>query len=97
MTHSPLSAPNAPRRSTQARLPLVRTNGKMARDTVLGCRERARADLAEAASITNENRRGRLEHSASTWSDRADLLQRLSDSFDARQAIVVAARQSSRA
>lgn len=58
------------------------------RDTASGCRERAAADLLEAASLATLNGRLRMESSAAMWTQRAELLGRLEASFDARQAAV---------
>lgn len=65
---------------------------KLAADTVVGCRDRAAADLLAAAGMSTMNGRLRMEASAKSWSARADLLQRMDDSFDAR----VKAQQSMR-
>ncbi len=55
-------------------------------DSVAGCRELAAADLVRAALMDTVNGRRRLESSASSWTSRADLIQRLDDSFEARRA-----------
>ena len=68
----------------------ARSFNKMATDTPDGCRTRATADLASAVLMDTENGRRRLEHSAATWYARADLIQRLDDSFAARQAAAAA-------
>lgn len=57
-----------------------------AEDTVAGCRELAAADLARASLMDTTNGRRRLESSALSWTSRAELIQSLDDSFDARQA-----------
>lgn len=60
------------------RLPrLTHRSTKAAQDTAAGCRARAAADLATAATMDTVNGRQKLEHSASTWSARGDLLARL--------------------
>ncbi|PSJ40577.1 hypothetical protein C7I55_09630 [Sphingomonas deserti] len=68
----------------------ARSFNKIATDTPDGCRTRATADLASAVLMDTENGRRRLEHSAATWYARADLIQRLDDSFAARQAAAAA-------
>lgn len=59
---------------------------KAAQDTAAGCHELAAADLARASLMDTENGRRRLESSASSWTSRAQLIQRLDDSFEARRA-----------
>jgi hypothetical protein len=56
------------------------------KDNAAACRERAAADLAEAASLTTPNARRLLETSAARWGVRAELLQRLENQFEARKA-----------
>ena len=55
-------------------------------DTVDGCRERAAFDLVAAAEMETANGRLKHEHSAASWTTRADLLQRLDDGIEARRA-----------
>jgi hypothetical protein len=59
---------------------------KQPQDTAIWCRARAAADLAAAGHIRADNGRLRLEHSAASWADRADLLDRLEASYQARVA-----------
>lgn len=59
---------------------------KAPQDTAAGCRGRAVADLLASVALLNANERVRLETSAASWSARAHLLQRLEDSFAARNA-----------
>jgi len=59
---------------------------KQPQDTATWCRARAAADLALAGDIRVDNGRLRLEHSAASWADRADLLERLEASYQARVA-----------
>ena len=66
-----------------ARIP-VRTQ-KAVQDTAAGCRDFAAADLARASLMDTANGRRRLENSAMSWTSRALLIQRLDDSFLARQ------------
>jgi hypothetical protein len=56
------------------------------KDNAAACRERAAADLAEAASLATPNARRLLETSAARWGVRAELLQRLEGRFEARKA-----------
>ena len=60
---------------------------KTVQDTAAGCRELAAADLARASLMDTVNGRRRLEASASSWTSRAASIQRLDDSFEARQAV----------
>ena len=60
---------------------------KAVQDTAEGCRAYAAADTARAALMDTENGRRRLELSASTWLTRSHVLQRLDDSYLARQAM----------
>jgi hypothetical protein len=60
---------------------------KAVQDTVAGCREFAAADLARASLMDTANGRRRLETSALSWTSRAELIQRLDDSFEARRAL----------
>ena len=50
---------------------------KAPQDTAAGCRARAAADLVTAATMDTANGRQKLEHSATTWSERGELLTRL--------------------
>lgn len=60
------------------RLPrLPHRASKAPHDTAAGCRARAAADLATAATMDTANGRQKLEHSATNWSARGDLLARL--------------------
>lgn len=59
---------------------------KAAGDTVEGCRGLAAADLARAALMDTANGRHRLENSASSWTNRAEMIQDLQDSLEVRQA-----------
>ena len=56
-------------------------SAQMKRDTSLLCRERAAADLLKSAAMINANQRTRLETSAASWTLRANVLQRVEDSF----------------
>jgi hypothetical protein len=60
---------------------------KAVQDTAAGCRDFAAADLARASLMDTENGRRRLEVSAYSWTSRAQMIQRLDDSFDARRAV----------
>ena len=63
--------------------PTVRHN-KRAEDTGAGCRANAAADLARARVPGGDYMRGRLEHSAAVWIERATLLERLERNFKRR-------------
>lgn len=54
-------------------------------NTPEGCREKARLDLAQAATLSNCNARLKYEHSAASWTARADLLQQIDNNFEARR------------
>lgn len=58
-------------------LPRLNHSTKASQDTAAGCRARAAADLAAAATMDTANGRLKFEHSASTWSTRGELLARL--------------------
>jgi hypothetical protein len=53
-------------------------------DTVAGCRDRAAADLLAAATMTTRNGQLRMEASSASWTERANLIQTMDDSFAAR-------------
>jgi hypothetical protein len=57
---------------------------KERRDTADGCRDRATADLLEAVTMATAHSRRMLERSAASWSQRAELLQRMESSIDTR-------------
>jgi hypothetical protein len=50
---------------------------KQPQDTAIWCRAQAEVDLAAAGASAVANGRLRFEHSAATWTKRADLLERL--------------------
>ena len=52
---------------------------KEARDTVVGCRDRAAKDRLQAASTDTENSRQVFERSAASWDARADEIQEEED------------------
>jgi hypothetical protein len=60
---------------------------KLPQDTVQGCRDRAVADLLEAATMVGANQRLRLERSSQSWSMRADLLDGVEKDFERRRAL----------
>ena len=66
--------------------------GEGKRETSELCRERAAADLLESAAMINANQRLRLETSAASWTQRADMLQRVEDGTARRTAEAAAAR-----
>ncbi|HVM37460.1 MAG TPA: hypothetical protein VM265_03610 [Sphingomicrobium sp.] len=55
-------------------------------DTSLGCREMAADDRVRADATDTAHMRLRMESSADAWTTRADMLQRLERSHDARAA-----------
>lgn len=55
-------------------------------DQAAACRARAAADIEQAATLSTANARRVLESSAASWTVRAELLDRLEASFNARQA-----------
>lgn len=63
-----------------------------AQDTAAGCRKFAAADLARSALVDTENGRRRLETSSLSWANRALLIQRLDDSYEARRIVAKAER-----
>jgi hypothetical protein len=58
---------------------------KNADDTVAGCRARATADRASAASAETTNVRSKFERSAAVWDERAFFLGRMFASFAKRE------------
>jgi hypothetical protein len=70
---------------------------KATHDTAAGCRELAAADLQRASVTDTANGRRRLESSAQSWTSRADMIQRLDESFEARQAVAKAEWQDGEA
>jgi hypothetical protein len=50
---------------------------KRKEDTATGCRDLAAESLAQVLSTATLNARRRFEHSAVTWTARADLLERM--------------------
>jgi hypothetical protein len=69
----PAALPGSPRKKEQ-------------RDTAQGCRDRAAADLLESVTMLTSNERLRLESSASSWTVRAELLDRIETSVARRMA-----------
>lgn len=59
-------------------------------DTPSGCRDQARESAALGEASLNHNVRAKYAQSAATWSARADMLQRIDDSHDARLALAAA-------
>jgi hypothetical protein len=90
----PSLGPGAPATAApdrQDHSPYVRKGPKQSYDSAEGCRENARFDTAHAAGMATSNARSKYEHSAASWTARADLLQRIDDSKDARAAALAAA------
>lgn len=63
-------------------------------DSAEGCRAHEQADRLPAMAMSNPQVRESLERSADAWGARADLLQRIEASFDARVAAIAAAKQA---
>ena len=61
------------------------------RDRVTECHARAAADRLQARDMDTDNGRRKLEHSAQTWDERAELLGRLDASFNKREQLDAAA------
>lgn len=59
-------------------------------DSADGCRAFASADREKAAGTLNEHVRATFERSAEAWTTRAELLDRLQASFDARTVAIQA-------
>ena len=57
---------------------------KDGRDTADGCRDRAAADLLQSETMNTANGRKVLETSAASWTQRAELLQRIETGIEAR-------------
>ena len=60
---------------------------KRPEDTIAGCEALAASDLLRAAAMETQNGRLKLQHSAASWQERADLLHRLETSFNKRKAL----------
>ena len=82
---TPLPEPRQPRDGSYAR-----KSARQPHDTPAGCRDQARDSAAQAETSTNPNVRAKFAQSAATWTARADMLQRLDDSHDARLALAAA-------
>lgn len=79
---TPELAPRQPRDGSY-----TRKGSRQPRDTPAGCRDQARESTALAETSANPNVRAKFAQSAATWTARADMLQRLDDSHDARLAV----------
>jgi hypothetical protein len=64
--------------------PAVSVRERDERDTALGCRQRAHADLNSALAMATANGRQVFEKSAAAWTKRADMLQRIETGIEAR-------------
>lgn len=71
----------------------VAVPAKLPHNTATGCRDRAASDLQHASTSTAGNERKRFERSAETWSQRADMLERVERSFKKRAALDEASRE----
>ena len=88
--HRPLPQASSDRETSCSRLPngrcaMSNIGSKNADDTVAGCRARATADRASAASAETTNVRSKFEQSASRWDERAGFLGRMVASFAKRE------------
>ena len=92
-TFVPDATPPAPREHA----PYVRKGPKQPHDTIEGCRESARLDSERAATMTGGNARSKYEHSAASWTARADVLQQIDDAHQARLVREAAAANSAAA
>ena len=54
------------------------------RETAQICRERAAADLLASMAMVNAHQRKRMETSATVWTQRAEMLQRVEDGLAQR-------------
>ena len=59
--------------------------GNKPEDTAEGCRAMAAADRERAVAMDTDRMRFRIERSADAWTKRADLLERLEGTFNARR------------
>ncbi len=66
-----------------ARLPRLTRRERQPQDTEAGCRASAAADLARAATMDTDQGRWRLEHSAASWTSRANLIHRMDEKHEA--------------
>jgi hypothetical protein len=82
----PASPPRAVDDGLSGRLQRLPHRGRRPEDTAAGCRGLAAASMAQAALAPIANGRSRYEHSAATWTKRADLLARIEASHGARVA-----------
>jgi hypothetical protein len=57
------------------------------RDSAAGCRERAAADLLAGAAFASLNEQRRMELSSAVWIKRAELLDRMEASAEARRTV----------
>lgn len=62
--------------------PRTRRSFRLPADTAIGCRDRAAADLLASLAMSAGYERLRMETSATSWTARADLLQREEDEFE---------------
>jgi hypothetical protein len=76
----------APPASDRIRRPRLAARQRRPEDTEEGCRASAAADLARAAAMDTSQGRWRLEHSAASWTKRADLIKQVEASHQARLA-----------
>ena len=72
--------------SDRIRRPRLAARPRRSEDTEEGCRASAAADLARAAAMDTSQGRWRLEHSAASWTKRADLIKQREAGHQARLA-----------
>jgi hypothetical protein len=80
-------AASEPPRATAAR-----RKRKSRDDTIADCRANSASDMVQAGTMDSRKSRMRMEDSAAAWGDRANLLQRLNDSGEKRDALDSAER-----
>ena len=78
------AAPDKSRASKSPPKPRLRL-GHKPEDTAEGCRAMAAADRERAVAMDTDRMRFRIERSADAWTKRADLLERLEGTFNARR------------
>ena len=76
-------------KASEGALPHVMPARRRPEDTSAGCRAKGDADLERAQATVEPRMRMRMETSAGTWFRRADMLDRLEQSFLRRGAAAV--------
>jgi hypothetical protein len=75
----------SPNRAERVLPALIVRGARSPEDTAAGCKALAASDHARAALMDTQNGRGKLQHSAARWEQRAELLQRLEASSSKRR------------